>query len=80
MEIIYFQLNPRSYTSDEMLSHAADECLFVITGQLEVFLGEEKYSLKEGDSIYIIENTPHRFYNPGDVKTTGITNICPPIY
>lgn len=80
MEIIYFNLNPKSYTSEEYLIHAADECIFVIRGKLQVFLDKDKYFLKEGDSIYIKENTPHKFYNPSDENTIGISNICPPIY
>lgn len=80
MEIIYFQLEPKSWSTDECLVHAADECIFVIKGEIDVFLGENKYSLKEGDSIYISENIPHRLYNPGNQKAIGISNICPPIY
>jgi len=80
MEIIYFQLNPKSYSNDEMVTHAADECVFVIKGKLQIYLGDEKYDLKEGDSLYIIENTPHRYYNCGEEKASGICTICPPIY
>lgn len=80
MEIIFFQLNPEGSTSEELLTHAADECIYVIEGELEAYLGEDKYSLKAGDSIYITENTPHRFRNPGSGKTVGLSNICPPIY
>lgn len=80
MEIIYFQLNPKSYSNDEMVTHAADEAIFVMQGKLEIFLGEEKYCLKEGDSLYVIENTPHRYYNPSEEKAVGICTICPPIY
>lgn len=80
MEIIYFELEPKSWTSDEYLTHEADECIFVTRGQIEVYLGEENYHLMEGDSIYIVENTPHKMYNPTDEKVTGFSNICPPIY
>lgn len=80
MEIIYFQLEPNSWSSEEYLIHSADECIFVIKGTIETFLGEKKYTLKEGDSIYIHENIPHRIYNPGKDKVIGISNISPPIY
>lgn len=80
MEMIYFQLEAKSWSSDEFIIHAADECIFILKGQLEVYLDKEKYVLNEGDSIYIVENIPHRFYNPGNEIITGISNICPPIY
>lgn len=80
MEIIYFQLEPMSWSSEDFLLHPADECIFIIKGTMEVFLGEKKYDLCEGDSIYIKENVPHRMYNPTNEKVIGISNICPPIY
>lgn len=80
MEIIYFTLAPRSWTSDENITHEADECIFVIEGELEVYLEDKNYHLKAGDSIYIKENIGHRFYNPTDEVIKGITNITPAIY
>lgn len=81
MEIIYFQLDPDSWSSDECMVHRADECIYVIEGTIEVYLGEDKYVLTRGDSIYIRENIPHRFYNPStSIKAAGISTICPPIY
>lgn len=80
MEIIYYELCPKSWSSDEYITHAADECIFLLSGQMEVYLGDEKYLLNVGDSIYIKENVPHRLYNYGKTKAIGISNICPPIY
>ncbi len=80
MEIIYFQLEPHSWSSEEFMVHAADECIYILDGTIEINLGDEKYRLNTGDSIYIQENIPHKFYNPTSKKITGISNICPPIY
>ncbi len=80
MEMVYFQLEAKSWSSDEFIIHAADECIFILKGQIEVYLDKEKYILDEGDSIYIIENIPHRFYNSSNEVVIGISNICPPIY
>lgn len=81
MEIIYYQLEPMSWSSEDYIVHAADECIFLLQGRIELYLGEEKYMVNEGDSIYIRENIPHKFYNPlPDKKAIGISTICPPIY
>ncbi len=81
MEIIYYQLEPQSWSSEDFIVHNADECIFIIQGTIELYLGEEKYIVTQGDSIYIRENIPHRFYNPSpECKTIGISTICPPIY
>ena len=80
MDIIYFELNPRSWDSEEYLLHESDECLFVLEGTIEMHDGNNKYELHQGDSLYIREHTNHKFYNPNDEKAVGISTICPPLY
>ncbi len=80
MVMIYYHLDAQSWISEENLTHKADECIFVTKGSIEVYLGDEKYLLNEGDSIYIKENVPHRIYNPGKEKAIGVSTISPAIY
>ena len=80
MVMIYFQLNPESWSSEESIVHNADECIFALKGSVEVYLGDEKHCLSEGDSIYIKENVPYKLYNPGSEKIIGISTITPAIY
>lgn len=80
MEIIYLRLKAKSWSSDKPFIHEADECIFLIDGKLNVELGTEVYTLNEGDSIYIQENIPHRFYNAGDKTAIFISVMCPAIY
>lgn len=81
MEIIYYQLEPENWSSEDYIVHNADECIFIIQGSIELYLGEKKYIVTQGDSIYIRENIPHRFFNPSkSQKVIGISTICPPIY
>lgn len=78
MATIYITIDPKSWDGD-FLVHSSDECIFLIKGQLEVYLLEKKYTLFEGDSIYIKADIPHKVYNPGNETAVGITNLCPPI-
>ncbi|HYE82004.1 MAG TPA: XRE family transcriptional regulator [Clostridia bacterium] len=80
MDIIYFELEPESWSSEEALIHNADECVLVLKGTIEAVVGNSKYVLNEGDSLYIRENSYHRFYNPGKEKATGTSTICPALY
>lgn len=80
MEVIYLKLEAKSWSSDRPFVHAADECIFMIDGNMDVLLGTERYNLQEGDSIYIQENVPHRFYNPGENMAISISIISPIIY
>jgi transcriptional regulator with XRE-family HTH domain len=80
MEVIYFKLEPKGWSNEDFVIHAADECIFVVSGTIEIYLDKEKFTLEEGDSIYITENVPHRMFNPGEIDAVGISNISPPIY
>jgi mannose-6-phosphate isomerase-like protein (cupin superfamily) len=80
MDIIYFELEPESWSSEEALIHNSDECVLVLKGTIEATVGNSKYVLNEGDSLYIRENSYHRFYNPDKEKATGTSTICPALY
>ncbi len=80
MEIVYFKLDPDSWTSDKAMVHPADESVYILKGTLEIFVDEERVLLSEGDSIYIRENASHRYYNPTDEVVEGLAIVSPPIY
>lgn len=40
-----------------------DECIYVLTGEVEVTIGENSFVLKQGSSCYVPHNAPHRVRN-----------------
>lgn len=80
MIVIYSQLDPGTWSNDEWLSHSAEECIFALKGSVEVMAGDKKYSLDEGDSLYLPENTPHKIYNPGTKKAICISAMTPAVF
>ncbi len=50
--------------------HDYDEIGIVVKGELEIELDKTLYHLYEGDSIFIKQNTPHRYRNPDDSLST----------
>ena len=76
-ELIYepgAQSHPRQYT------HPGTEMVLMISGQLEITIGFERYSLDPGDSIDFPSSMPHRYVNPGTVTAHAVTSIlydCP---
>ncbi|MBA1335804.1 MAG: hypothetical protein HPY66_1432 [Firmicutes bacterium] len=80
LEIIYTELEPDAWSSDEPMSHKADECLLVLGGEIEVHVGAEVYVLKEGDSLYIEEMIPHRFCTLSREKAKLISAMVPAIF
>ena len=77
-EIIYTELESGTWSSDEPMSHRADECLLVLEGEIEVQVGMEAYTLSEGDSLYIEEMLPHRYYTLSKTKAKLISALVPP--
>ena len=49
----------------ELVSHAGEELLFMLSGELEYVVGERTYHLHPGDSLHFDASRPHRFSNPG---------------
>jgi len=67
-----FDSEPRSY------QHPGDECLLIAEGQLEVFVGTERFQLKKGDSITYDSNRPHWWRNRGPGRAEVIWALSPP--
>ncbi|HTI94102.1 MAG TPA: cupin domain-containing protein [Puia sp.] len=40
-----------------------DECIYLLTGELEVTIGDSPFTLKAGSSCFVPRNTPHRLCN-----------------
>lgn len=71
---------PGADTGDVPLTHAGEECGFVLQGQIEVWVGDEHYTLGPGDTIYQSSTVPHRSCNIGDTDAIIITAITPPSF
>ena len=80
MEMLYVELQPKSWGSEEVMIHDADECVFVLEGTIEYHINDEIYTVRKFDSIYIPEKNFHRLYNPGDEVAKIVGAITPPLY
>jgi len=74
------ELKPKCWVSEKLVTHSAQESLYVIKGQIEVHLYDGVYKLNEGDSFYIREDVPHNIFNPGDQNAILIAYLSPAIY
>ncbi|MCM2996101.1 helix-turn-helix domain-containing protein [Paenibacillus cellulositrophicus] len=54
-----------------------EEFLFIHTGRLEFILGNERFTLEEGDSIYYDARTPHSYKNIAEGETLLIAVPSP---
>jgi len=81
LQIIYCVAGPGEGSGRELYTHVADEeCLVVLSGQLEVGIGEETYKLEKGDTMLLDPKIPHGFFNPGPEATTMLWVQTPPLF
>ena len=71
---------PGSGTGKHAITHEGEECGIILSGRLEVTVGEQSAVLKKGDAYYFRSNQPHRFHNPGNESCELITACTPPTF
>lgn len=62
------------------LTHEGEECGYVLSGQLTVYLNGEEYVLEKGDSIYFNSSLPHKYINHGDEDCVSIWAMTPAFF
>jgi DNA-binding transcriptional MerR regulator len=67
--------------SQDAYSHAGEEFLYVLEGELDVTLDEiETYRLGPHDAMTFESARPHRWHNPGDALTVIVWVNTPPTF
>ena len=77
VEMIYTRLPPGT-ESAESYTHTGDGVGFVVSGELEIWVGERHFHLREGDSCSYSAGEPHRYRNPGPGEAVILWAISPP--
>lgn len=67
-------------TGKHAMTHEGEECGIIISGRLEVTVGDQLAVLKAGDAYYFKSNQPHQFRNPGNVECVLISACTPPTF
>jgi transcriptional regulator with XRE-family HTH domain len=71
---------PGSDTGDSMLAHDGEEGGVVISGRVEITIGEHVRVLGAGEAYYFESRQPHRFRNVGDVDAILVSASTPPTF
>jgi mannose-6-phosphate isomerase-like protein (cupin superfamily) len=73
---IIMTFDPGADVSDGTLkTHGGEEWWHVLKGKLEAVVGENRYDLGEGDSIYLKSSSPHQVRNPAKAKATALVLV-----
>jgi len=78
MEVMMATLKPGTSTCEEPLAHPGEECTVVLQGAMDIQVGDERYHLEEGDSIYYYCAIPHKITSVGNKDLVFISAITPP--
>jgi DNA-binding transcriptional MerR regulator/mannose-6-phosphate isomerase-like protein (cupin superfamily) len=79
MEPHLFRVAPNA-GSGESYTHVGEEFLYIIKGELQIFLHDEEYRLKTGDSFYFESAVPHKWTNTGKSETVILWVNTPPTF
>jgi transcriptional regulator with XRE-family HTH domain len=81
LEVLESLVDPGQASSDGLHTHAGDEeCVLVLEGELELFLGEDRHHLRLGDSATFSSRTPHRWRNPSSEPARLLWIFTPASY
>lgn len=81
LQVILSVIEPGGGTGAEAYAHESDEeCLVVLDGSLDLWVGDEEYRLEVGDAIRYSSRVPHRNQNPGPGQTRVLFVLTPPSY
>ncbi len=65
-------LEPGATSGEQALRHAGEELIFVLSGSMEVDVGEQSVRLGAGDSIHFRSDRDHRWRNPTKKSTKAL--------
>ncbi len=81
LQVIMSVIEPGGGTGDEPYTHESDEeCVLVLEGTLDLWIGDTHYGLEAGDSVIHSSRVPHRNRNNGTAPTTVLFILTPPSY
>ena len=80
LQVLHETYSPGADTGEEMLSHVAEEAGVVISGVIEVTVGDEVRVLNAGDGYLFDSRLPHKFRNVGDRDCVIISACTPPTF
>ena len=71
---------PGAHTGKHDIIHEGEECGIILSGTLEVQVGNQVRVLKAGDAYYFKSTTPHQFKNVGRNPCELISACTPPSF
>ena len=77
MTPVMVTISENSSTNNEEAKPGIERFVYVLDGKIEAYIGEEKYNLTKGDTLYFAASIPHHFKNTGGGAAHLITVTSP---
>jgi len=75
---LMIKIAPEGKTQEEKNSPGVEKFVYMLTGTLNVIIGDQPYILNAGDSLYFDASLAHSFSNKTKVDAEAICIISPP--
>ena len=76
---LIIKINKGGATHKETAKPGIEKFIYISAGRIEANIGEEKYNLTPGDTLYLEASAPHYFKNTGSGEASLICVVCPPL-
>jgi transcriptional regulator with XRE-family HTH domain len=76
--LVTYQPESSSSSDGRLMRHSGTEYAYLISGELELALGFDKYPLGAGDSVCFESTRPHSYHNNGKVPAVGVWFVVEP--
>lgn len=80
MEPIVYEIGINGESGRDFYSHGGEEFIYILDGELDVYIADKKYKLKEGDSLYFKSQMKHRFKNTSKKEVRALWVVSPPTF
>ena len=81
MEPIIYEIGIDGESGRDFYSHGtSEEFIYILEGELEVYVANKKYKLSMGDSLYFKSSLKHRFKNISKKEVKALWVVSPPTF
>ncbi len=75
--MVVSEFAPGASSGDDTHGHGGEESGYVISGIIDVQIGDHVYRLEPGDSYLFESHLPHRYHNPGKEVAVVLMTLVP---
>lgn len=78
LQMLWIVMPPDTDSGESPFIHPGEECGIILQGQVETWVGDQRYVLNPGDAIYHSSMLPHRSRNIGNTDAIMVVAKTPP--